>query len=163
MKAIVYTSNTGYTEAYAKILGQKTGLRVITLDQAMKLLPKGTRIIYMGWLFASSVKGYHKAAKRFDIRAVCGIGLCDTGALLAEVRKAIALPESIPLFTMQGGMDHSKLRGINKFMIDMLVKMLQRKEDSTQDEKRMLELIQKGGNYVSQENTQQFMQWYQAL
>lgn len=162
MKAIVYTSNTGCTAAYAKILGQQTGLPVISLADAVKQLPKGTPVIYMGWLFASSVKGYKKAEKRFEIAAVCGVGLCETGTLLKEVRKAIALPEATPLFTMQGGMDHQKLHGINKFMINMLIKGLSGKADRTEDETRMLELIQKGGNYVSAENTAAFMDWYRS-
>lgn len=160
MKAIVYTSNTGFTARYAGILGQKTGLPVWELSEAVKQLPKGTGIVYLGWLFASNVKGYAKAARRFAIRAVCGVGLCDTGALLKEVRKAISLPEEIPLFTLQGGMDHSKLKGINKLMIGMLLKMLQKNENPTDDDRRMLQLVQNGGDYVSEENTAAFLQWY---
>lgn len=160
MQAIVYTSNTGFTARYARILGEKTGLPVYELPDARKQLPKGTEIIFMGWLFASSVKGYRQAAKRFAIRAVCGVGLCDTGALLAEVRKTIGLPADTPLFTLQGGMDHSKLRGINKFMISMLLKMLQKKENPTDDDRRMLQLVQYGGDFVSEGNTREFMQWY---
>ena len=34
--AIVYTSNTGYTQQYAKLLGEKTGLPVYSLDEAMR-------------------------------------------------------------------------------------------------------------------------------
>lgn len=160
MKAIVYTSNTGHTAEYAQILGRQTGLPVYALSRAAKELPKGTPIVYMGWLFASYVKGYAKAAKRFDIRAVCAVGLCDTGALLAEVRKAISLNAEMPLFTLQGGMDHSKLQGINKFMISMLLKMLQKNQDPTEDDKRMLELVKNGGYFVSPEHTESFMQWY---
>lgn len=160
MQAIVYTSNTGFTARYARILGDKTGLPVYEWEEARKQLPKGTEIIFMGWLLASSVKGYRRAAKRFAIRAVCGVGLCDTGALLAEVRKAIKLPQEKPLFTLQGGMDHSKLRGINKFMISMLLKMLQKKENPTDDDRRMLQLVQYGGDFVSEGNTREFMQWY---
>lgn len=162
MRALVYTSNTGYTAAYARVLGEKTGLPVIPLNDAVKQLPKGTPVIYLGWLFASNVKGYQKAAKRFEISAVCGVGLCETGTLLKEVRKAIALPEATPLFTLQGGMDHDKLHGINKFMINMLVKGLYGKANRTEDETRMLELIQKGGNYVSEQNTAAFMEWYHS-
>lgn len=162
MRAIVFTSNTGYTAAYAKILGRQTGLPVMSLTDAVRELPKGTPIIYMGWLFASSVKGYKKAARRFQVAAVCGVGLCETGGLLKEVRKTIALPEAIPLFTMQGGMDHEKLRGINKFMIDMLMKGLSGKADRTEDENRMLELIQRGGDYVSEQNTAAFLAWYRS-
>ncbi len=39
-KAIVYTSNTGYTAAYAKLLGEKTGLLVYPLSEVVKSLEK---------------------------------------------------------------------------------------------------------------------------
>ncbi len=38
MNAIVFTSNTGHTAKYAKILGEKTGLPVYSLKEAQKSL-----------------------------------------------------------------------------------------------------------------------------
>lgn len=160
MKAIVYTSNTGHTAEYAKILGAKTGLPVYALADAAKQLEKGTEIIYLGWLFASRIKGYQKAAKKFSISAVCAVGLCDTGTLLSEVRKANALPETTPLFTMQGGIDKAKLRGINKFMINMLTKGLSSQKERSETDERMLYLLTHDASYVSEENTLAFMEWY---
>lgn len=163
MKAIVYTSNSGFTAKYAKMLGEKIGLPVYELTDAANYIQKGTEIIYFGWLFASSVKGYKKAAKRYEISAVCGVGLCDTGALLSEVRKAISLPDSIPLFTLQGGMNHSKLRGINKFMINMLTKGLSSQTNRSESDERMLSLLQNDGDYVSEENLSAVLEWYRRL
>ncbi len=160
--AIVYTSNTGYTQRYAKMLGEKTGLRVYSLKD-IKSLEKGTVIIYLGWLFASSVKGYNKAKKRFDISAVVGIGLGDTGSQIEQVRKAIALDETIPLFTVQGGMDNDKLRGMNKFMIKMLTKSMSAKAERSDDENRMLDLIINGGDYVSEDNLSDVLNWWKNL
>lgn len=161
MNAIVYTSNTGHTAQYAKMLGEKIGLPVYSLDEATKSLPKQTDIIYFGWLFASSIKSYRKAAKNYKISAVCGVGLCDTGCLLDEVRGANALPQKMPLFTLQGGINHSKLRGINKFMINMLVKGLSSKNDRSEDDERMLSLIKNDGNYVSEDNLSAVLNWYE--
>ncbi len=163
MKAIVYTSNTGFTREYAEILKSKLALPLYELDEPKKHLKKGTDIIYMGWLFASSVKGYKKALRRYDIKAVCGVGLADTGALLNEVRKAISLPESIPLFTIQGGMRLSKLKGINKSMIKMLTKIFATKKNPTDDDKRMLELLTTEASYVKEENLSAFLEWYKSV
>ena len=55
--AIVYTSNTGCTAQYASLLGGETGLRVYPLEDAMKNLPQGSPVIYLGWLAAGSVQG----------------------------------------------------------------------------------------------------------
>lgn len=160
MKAVVYTSNAGHTAEYARILGRKTGLPVYSLKEAIEKLDKSTRIIYLGWLFANSIKGYKKAAGQFNISAVCAVGLCDTGTTIAEVRKVNSLPTNIPLFTMQGGIDRSKLRGINKLMIGMLTKGLPSQKERCEKDKRMLELLTHDKNYVSEENTAAFMGWY---
>ena len=160
MKAIVYTSNTGHTAEYSKMLGTKIGLPVYTLNEAAKKLQKGTEIIYLGWLFANNIKGYKKATKKYKISAICAVGLCDTGTAVAEVRKANSISEETPLFTMQGGMDKTKLRGINKFMINMLTKGLSSKKERTENDERMLELLTHDKNYVSEENITAFMKWF---
>lgn len=160
MDGIVFTSNTGFTAQYAKLLGQKTGLPVYELGKTDNALPKKASVIFMGWLLAGGVKGYRKAARKYRIRAVCGVGLCDTGCLLAEVRKAISLPESIPLFTVQGGMDHSKLKGIYGSMIDTLTKIMAAKKNPTEDDKRMVELLTADASYVKETNLDALLAWY---
>ena len=160
MKVIVYTSNTGHTAEYSKMLGAKIGLPVYALNEAAKKLQKGTEIIYLGWLFANNIKGYKKATKKYKISAICAVGLCDTGTAVAEVRKANSISEETPLFTMQGGMDKTKLRGINKFMINMLTKGLSSKKERTENDERMLELLTHDKNYVSEENITAFMKWF---
>ena len=160
MKVIVYTSNTGHTAEYSKMLGAKIGLPVYSLNEAAKKLQKGTEIIYLGWLFANNIKGYKKATKKYKISAICAVGLCDTGTAVAEVRKANSISEETPLFTMQGGMDKTKRRGINKFMINMLTKGLSSKKERTENDERMLELLTHDKNYVSEENITAFMKWF---
>ena len=160
MKVIVYTSNTGHTAEYSKMLGAKIGLPVYALNEAAKKLQKGTEIIYLGWLFANNIKGYKKATKKYKISAICAVGLCDTGTAVAEVRKANSISEETPLFTIQGGMDKTKLRGINKFMINMLTKGLSSKKERTENDERMLELLTHDKNYVSEENITAFMKWF---
>lgn len=160
MKAIVYTSSTGHTAQYAGILGELTGLPVYDWKEAVRTLPKGTAVIYLGWLFANTVKGYRKASKCFAVSAVCAVGLCDTGTAVDAVRKVNAMPESLPLFTMQGGMDRNKLPAGHRFGINMLTKAMDGKKDRTEDEERMLYLLKHDANYVSRENTAAFMQWY---
>ena len=163
MKAIVYTSNTGHTAKYAKILGEKTGLPVYALSEAAKQLSNGTEIIYLGWLFANNIKGYKKAAKQYKISAICAVGLCDTGTAIAEVRKVNAISEETLLFTMQGGMDKTRLRGINKFMINMLTKSLSSQKERSENDERMLYLLTHDQNYVSEENITAFMEWYKQI
>lgn len=158
--AIVYTSNTGHTRKYALLLGEQIGLPLFSLDEAKSQLSGGSPVIYLGWLHASHVKGYVKAAHRFDLRDVCAVGLCDTGTLTDQVRKATSIPEGIPLFTLQGSIDRSRLKGMDKLMISMLTKGLaSQKQRSAQDD-RMLELLSRDESYVSPENLARLLQWY---
>ena len=160
MKGIVYTSKCGHTAEYAQILGKLTGLPVYSLQDAGKQLENGVTIIFLGWLMASRVQGLKKAAKKFIVSAVCAVGLCDTGSLLPEVKKANALHEAFPLFTMQGGVDKAKLHGFNKLMINMLIKGLESQKERAETDERMLYLLKHDENYVSEKNTASFMEWY---
>lgn len=161
--AIVYTSKTGFTRQYAQLLGKRLGLPVYSLEDALYGLGQGSPILYLGWIHASAIRNYRKASKRFSIRAVCGVGLCDTGTLTDQVRKATAIPASIPLFTLQGGFDRSKLKGLDKLMISMLVKGLSSQEKRSEQDERMLALLQKDGNYVNSDNLTEVLGWYEGL
>lgn len=167
LRAIVYTSNTGYTEEYAKLLGEETRLPVYSLADAGKRLEPGSEIIYLGWIMAGTVKGYPKAAKLFRVSAVCGVGMGRTGSQISELRKANNIPESLPVFTAQGGFSLGKLRGaywlMMKLMSRTVGKNLAAKTDRTPDENDMLELMQSGGSRVKRENLKALLEWYGSL
>lgn len=150
--AIVYTSKAGHTKRYAELLGEKTGRPVLSLEEALKELPAGSNIVYLGWIHASHVQGFKKAEKKFILQCVLAVGLCDTGTMLDEVRKATGIVDTIPLFTLQGGMDRTGLKGMDKMMISMLAKGLASKEDRSQQDERMLELLSGDTDFVSEEN-----------
>ena len=100
MNAIIYTTNTGSTERYARLLAGQTGLPAYSLAEARKTVPAGAEIIYLGWIMAGAVKGYAEAAKRYRVRAVCGVGMGKTGTQTDSVRKKTAVPAQIPVFTL---------------------------------------------------------------
>lgn len=165
MKAIIYTSNTGYTEKYAKMLAKKCNLPIYTLAEAEKSLPAGSDIIYMGWLMAGRINEYNKATKLFNIKAVCAVGLCDTGSLINETRKNNDIPESTVLFTLQGGYAPEKLKGMYKFIMKIVTKVLIKKIDSlaspTEGDKAMKSTLQTGGSFVCEDNLRQIVDFIQ--
>ena len=112
MNAIIYTTNTCSTEYYAKLLAQKTGLPAYCLAEAKKEVFVGAEVNYLGWIMAGSIKGYANVAKRYQVRAVCGVGMGQTGTQTDSVRKNSAIPANIPLFTLQGNFNVKKLHGI---------------------------------------------------
>ena len=165
--AIVYTSNTGFTAQYASLLGGETGLPVYSLEEAVKSLTQNSPILYLGWLAAGKVQGYDKAVTKFNLQALCAVGMAKSGSQMEDVTKSNNLPQGLPLFTLQGGFDLKKLRGIYKFMMLVMsktvAKKLAAKPDRTPAEDDMLDLFQTGGNRVSLENLRPVLEWYQEV
>ncbi|MDD7483125.1 MAG: hypothetical protein PUK85_03535 [Clostridia bacterium] len=160
---IVYTSNTGYTEKYAKLLGEQLELPAFSAEQADSL-PEGTEVLYLGWLMAGVVKGYKKAAQRFSVAAVCGVGMGPAGSQDSDVRKNNAIPQEVPVFTLQGGFDRTKLHGIYRFMMGVMIKVmgssLRKKENRTPEEDAMLEMVTNGGDFVDVRQLDGVIAWY---
>lgn len=157
--AIVYVSNTGFTTRYAAMLSARLGIPAHPLAWALKALPAGTPVIHMGWLMAGSVRDCRKAARRFDVRAVVGVGLGDTGAQDEQARKACRLPADVPVFTVQGGMKLSELQGPYRIAIRLLTRAMAAKKDPTPGEARMTALLQAGGDFVSEKELAAVLAW----
>lgn len=158
MKAIIYTSNTGSTAEYAQLLGKELNLPVHSLQQAKNKVLVGSEIIYLGWIMAGGIKGYKEAAKLYKVRAVCGIGMGQTVTQLKEVRDKNAIPQRIPLFTLQGNFDVKKLHGAYRFMMNVMVKT-----DRTPEEDDMLDMMVNGGKRVSLQNLNAVTEWYKSV
>ena len=167
MKTIVYTSGTGYTEQYAKTLGEKLGIPAITLEQAKNTLLSGEEIIYFGWLMAGFVSGYKEAKKKFTVNAVCAVGMGANGSQTKEIRKNNKIEEDTPLFVLQGGLDMSKLHGIYKLMMKIVTKKIEKdllkQETRTEEEENIITMIRNGGNFVKEENLAPVINWYNKL
>ena len=99
MKAIIYTSNAGSTVQYAQLLADELHLPVYSAKEAKKKVPAHSEIIYLGWIMAGGIKGYKDMVKKYNVRAVCAVGMSRTGTQTEEVRTKNSIPKSIPLFT----------------------------------------------------------------
>ena len=167
MNAIIFTSESGFTKKYADMLSQKTGLSAYELKSIKDAkIEKGESVIYLGWLMAGKIKGYKKAAKLFDVRAVCAVGMsCPQMQNPEKIKKQNNLGD-IPVFYMQGGFNINKLHGINKSMMNIMVKTvgkkLERKPDKTDEEADMLEMLTKGGDRVSEGNLAEVLAWFET-
>lgn len=166
MKAIIYTSNTGSTAEYAKMLSHRLGLRAYSMKEANKSVKKGSEIVYLGWIMAGKIKGYAEATKKYNIQVVCGVGMGQTGTQIAEIRIKNKIPESIPLFTLQGTFDFRKLRGVYKIMMHIMVKTvgksLAKKPTRTLEEDDLLDMMLNGSNRVKTENLKDMISWYES-
>lgn len=89
-----------------------------------------------------------------------------TGTQLTEVRTKNRIPQRIPLFTLQGTFDINKLHGIYKMMMNIMVKTagkaLADKNDRTQEDDDMLDMMMSGSNRVKEENLNDIVKWYDS-
>jgi len=164
MKAIVYTSHAGHTAEFAALFAKRTGLPVYALAEAKTALPAGTTILYMGWLMGSKVKGYKDAAKRFSIACVCGVGMGDPGLHDDDVRTMTRIPEEIPLFTLQGGLERKKLKFGYRMLMNRIapstIKIINKRKEKTHNDLTILAMLMKGKNAVTEEGLIPVLEWY---
>lgn len=166
MKAIVYTSNSGFTKHYAELLAAETGLPVYELKTARRKLNAGEEVIYLGWLMAGNVKGYREAAKRYRVRAVCGVGMArPSDKIIDEMREKHQIADA-EAFYLQGGFDMEKLHGLYKFMMKTMAKTigktLEAKAEKTDEEAEMLDMYKNGRDMVRPENLSGVIAWYRS-
>ncbi len=167
MEAIIYTTNTGSAEQYAKMLAEETELPVFSMKKAKSKVEEGSEVIYLGWIMAAQVKGYKNVAKKYKIRAVCAVGMERTGTRTEEIREKTCVPAEVPLFTLQGNFNVKKLHGLYRLMMNMMVKMvinqLEAKAERTQQENEMLEIMLHGSENVRKENLAEVISWYKNV
>lgn len=161
MKAIVYRSNTGFTEKYARLLGERLDLSVFSLDEAVLSLSRKDRVIYMGWLMAGRVIGLKRAMLRFTICAVCGVGMSETDQ--TESMKKKHKKCTAPMFYLQGGFDMTKLHGIYRLMMRIMEKVVRgsagKKDAKAAESGKMIDVLENGGDFVSAEKLSDVVKW----
>ena len=146
--AIVYTSQTGFTARYAALLAERTGLPCRPLKEAAAL-PRGTAVIYLGWLCAGGIKGLKGARRRFRTAAVCAVGMA-AEVEEAKLRRDNRL-EGVPLFYLRGGYAPERLTGLYRPMMSLMSRMVSKASAEDEGARAMQEAFAKGGDWVSTE------------
>ncbi len=170
INVVVYMSNAGHTRRYAELLAKETGLAVYELKEASKAVAKGSCIVYMGWLLGGSIKGYKEAKAKYDIKAVCAVGMAPNGSQINDVYKMNSIAEGTQVFTLQGGFDNESLHGIYKLMMGFAAegeekpakKTPAKKKHLSEEDRQMLEMFANGKDSVSVENLAPVLAWYKT-
>lgn len=167
MKAIVYTSQTGFTRRYAEMLAAQTGLPAYDAKTAKGQLPRGSEIFYMGWLLAGEVKGLKAAMGRYTVRGVAMVGVSPqgNGELWTEARiNGGASDDGGRIFYLRGGYAPEKLGGLYRLMMGHMAKTVIRQVEAkgagaTAEEREMAEVFRSGGDYVQEEALEEIAAW----
>jgi len=155
---IVYESKTGFTKKYAYMLAEKTGLKVFGVKELPKVDPQ-EEIIFLGWLKAGKIQGISKL-KNYNVKAVCatGTGRAEDNDAEAIIRRNKI--NGIPYFYLQGGcLPLKELRGMDKIMMSMFLKMLKSRKDKDEKIKESISHIENGFDGVKEKNLRPVLEW----
>ncbi|MBP1737031.1 MAG: hypothetical protein H6Q60_912 [Oscillospiraceae bacterium] len=158
IKAIVYTSNTGFTARYAALLAQAAQLPCYELKHSREL-PSGTSVFYMGWLMAGQIKGLKKARKRFHLAGVCGVGMGSPDDNPPDELRQNNHLDEIPVFSLQGGYAPAQIKGVYRLMMSLAAKVMSKK--AGQQGETMRKALTDGIDFVSSQNLGDITGWMQ--
>lgn len=158
MTAIVYVTNTGSSRQYAEMLGEKTSLPVFDFNKSGDV-PSDAEVIFIGWVLGGTVQGLKEARERFNIKAVCPVGMMKGEKQAEDIKQKNQITE--PVFPLLGNFHIDNLKGMYKMMMGMMLKMMKSKlkENPVPDGDKAVAAIEKGIDGVSEENLADIIEW----
>ena len=100
-------------------------------------------IIFVGWIMGNEVQGLKNIREDFtNIKAICGVGMMKGEKAEKNTVEKSGITE--PYFFLTGDFDISKLTGMYKMMMGMMMRMMKSKVKESGEGGEMLELLEKG-------------------
>ena len=151
---IIYSSQTGFTERYAKWLAEELQANTLTIAEAQKkpesFFDDYETIIYGGYAMAGTihkVKWFQEHIDKWKGKKLAAYCVGGSPIENPEVEKALnshfgeAKLARVQLFYCPGGFNYEKMNLPSKAAMKMFVKMLKNKKDKTEEEKKMVEMV----------------------
>ncbi len=122
-------------------------------------VPKESEVLYLGWMKVGKVQGLQKM-RGHKVVAVCGSGTGRTAEPSEEeVRMRNGL-DNTPFFYLHGGCRPLRdLKGMDKVMLSMFVKAMQKNPEKDERKKEAVEIIVHGFDGVNEENLIPVLEW----
>lgn len=159
---IVYSTNAGSTERYAKMLSEKLSCPMVKLADASDI-GADEEVIYMSWIMSGSLTDYAKAKELCkNIRAVCAVGMFSTEDKLQELIDKSGIEEEV--FFLRGAFSMDKLSGMYKMMMGMALRMIKSKlkESDKPEAKQFADMIDDGIDFVNETELEKVLQYLGA-
>ncbi|MCI7136068.1 MAG: hypothetical protein SPI09_09505 [Candidatus Limivicinus sp.] len=166
LSAIVYHSLTGSCKKYAELLS--AALHIPAFPLGKEHVKEGGKIIFIGWAFAGTIKGYRKAAEKYDVAAavLVGMGAVSEGSA-GFVREKNGIPASVQVFCLQGAFDLNKLplpfKLIMKIKCKDIVSRLEAKGTLNEQEKALYTMASTGSGQPASWNVDEIVRWGQGV
>lgn len=160
MVTVVYNTQGGTSKRYAEWLAEGINAECIDFKDAMANLAPGTEVIFVGWRAGPMVVPYKPVSEKFKVIAVVAVALHEkTDKDIAWIKNKCGIEN---LFYVRGGMDRSKLSGKQKFFLGIInIKMIL--FNHSEEDKRVRQVMNKGGDFSSRDQIQPVIDWYNSL
>lgn len=157
---IIYVSKHGHTKRYAMMVAEKLGVNLYTPKEAKKQILKNEPIIFMTHLFNARLQEYKKINKKYNIQAICAVGMSFYRDTLIELIKVVnELDEDFPIFYAQGGLNPKELSKIEIFGVQMSLGSYNNIKEPTEEDYKTVDMLSNPADYVSEENLNDFLEF----
>ncbi len=130
---------------YAKMLSEKLKIPCYSVKNASKYFKKKDAIIYLGWIRATTVVGYKKISRKYQIISVGAVGAYPkSNEYVEQLMKYNHIKQQ--LFYLRGGIDYEKLNKFYQKLLKLVGKAIIMENPK---DKEMSRLFQQGGNFVN--------------
>ncbi len=140
---IFYESKTGFTKKYAEWIAEEIKGDAFPVSEVKKIdLAKYDALVFGGWTFAGSIKGWKEVKKYFEsfkgkkVLFATGSTPPETAEAKVSLEKYRAEAElcSTRAFYLRGGIDYNKMHGMNKVMMKMMSAMMKKQHGEDSEE-----------------------------
>lgn len=159
---VVYTSETGFSQKYARWIGEELGCDAVKSAEVTKeKLVKSDVIIYGGGFYAGQIKGLKKFKEILGTEDLNKLAVFATGATPGTFTETIekALDQNfteeernmIPAFYFQSGLNYENMSFKSKMLMKMFSSMMAKKKDKTEEEEVMAKNLSKSSDLCRRE------------
>lgn len=165
---VVYKSKYGYTKKYAQWLAESLDCSIKENVSLADVMGYDT-IIYGGGIYAGRINGAKLITKNLEKLSGKKLALFAVGSNVgrSEELEAFwkqALEENVrlnvPHFYLRGGFDYGRLGSVDRLMMNMLKKMLLKKDTLTEDDKGLLAAYDTPFDFTDRKNLEEILKFF---
>lgn len=159
IKAIIYQSKTGHTKEYAKILSKELKIPCYSVQDAKEKVNKKDEIIYLSWIRATTIVGYKKINKKYQIAAIGAVGAYPkSNEYTKQLKEYNHITQE--LFYLRGGINYEKLNKFYQKILKLVGKAITLENPR---DKEMSRLFEKGGNFVNSKQLKPMIEYIKGV
>ena len=145
IKAIIYQSKTGHTKEYAENLSKELNIPCYCVCEAKEKINKKDEIIYLSWVRATTLVGYKKMNKKYQIQCVGAVGAYPKSLEYTKQLKDYNHMNQ-ELFYLRGGINYAKLSKFDGRLLKIVGKAIAMENPN---DKAMIQLFVTGGSFMN--------------